>query len=159
LFFTLLPHYEVLLHFIRLERKAQRRPIQILKNIYSNAHLLKSKVDWLHFGFATMALQSEHVAKAIGAKMAVSCRGFDMDVYPLKHPHCYTLLWQHVDKVHAISQYMLKKAYETGLSKQTPTQVITPAIAVSKFNAKPAKTAPSLPFRFVTIARLHWIKG
>src|SRR5690606_28909922 len=95
---------------------------------YLNAHLLKANLDWLHFGFATMALGSETIAKAIGAKMAVSFRGFDINVYPIKHPECYNNLWKHVDKVHSISQYLLNKAISLGLSVETPFVIITPAV-------------------------------
>ncbi|MFT4643970.1 MAG: hypothetical protein ACI8ZX_000368, partial [Planctomycetota bacterium] len=58
---------------------------QRIKNIISNNHILSEPVDWLHFGFGTMVLNRENVAKAIGAKMAVSFRGFDIGVYPIKY--------------------------------------------------------------------------
>src|SRR5690606_16415229 len=93
----------VIVRYIKLERKEGTRWVLILKKIYLNAYILKQKLDWLHFGFATMALGSETVAKAIGAKMAVSFRGFDIAVYPIKNPGCYKTLWKYVDKLHAIS--------------------------------------------------------
>src|SRR5690606_33804472 len=77
-YFLLLPYLPVVVRYIKLERQEGTAWTQLLKKTYLNAHLLKSKLDWLHFGFATMALGSETVAKAIGAKMAVSLRGFDM---------------------------------------------------------------------------------
>src|SRR5690606_6736250 len=85
-FLLLLPHLSTVLRYIKLERKEGSGLFRILKKIYLNAHLLKARLDWLHFGFATMALGSETVAKSIGAKMAVSFRGFDIAVYPVKHP-------------------------------------------------------------------------
>src|SRR5690606_21489460 len=105
-FSILLLHLPVLLRYIKLERNEGIGMIQIFKKTYLNAHLLKAKVDWLHFGFATTALGSETVAKAINAKMAVSFRGFDINVYPIKHPNCYQILWKYVDKVHSISKYL-----------------------------------------------------
>ena len=87
-FYLLLPHLPAVFRFIKIERKEGTGVLQILKKIYLNAHLLKAKLDWLHFGFATMSLGSETVAKTIGAKMAVSFRGFDIAVYPIKHPGC-----------------------------------------------------------------------
>ena len=89
--------------------------------------------------------------------MAVSLRGFDLDVYPLKHPGCYNLLWQRVDKVHSISMYLLQKAYALGLPKDIPHQIITPAVDLSLFKEEPL--VKNNPVRFVTVARLHWIKG
>jgi len=145
------------LRFITLERNANRSNFQILKNIYNKAHILQADLDWLHFGFATMALQSELVAKAINAKMAVSLRGFDIDVYPLKHPGCYDLLWMHVDKVHAISNYLLEKAYKQGLSREVAHQIINPAVDITKFKIRKAPSTNTL--KILTIGRLHWIKG
>ena len=143
--------------FIRYERQARRPLVQIAKNLYTNSHILTADLDWLHFGFATIALQSEHVAKAIGAKMAVSFRGFDLDVYPLHHPKCYDLLFEQVDQVHAISHYMLKQSYALGLSTTKPFTIITPAINTQLF------TNEIQPFKniqhFLTVARLHPIKG
>src|SRR5690606_28765644 len=131
-FLLLLPHLPTVFRYIKLERKEGSSLRQISKKIYLNAHLLKAKLDWLHFGFATMTLGSETVAKAIGAKMAVSFRGFDINVYPINHPHCYKSLWKHIDKVHSISQYLLDKAITIGLSIETPSAIIAPAVQVDK---------------------------
>lgn len=143
--------------FVNLEKKEKRNWIQILKNIYNNAHILNSNLDWVHFGFATMALQSEHVAKSINARMAVSFRGFDMDIYPLKHPNCYQIIWENIDKIHSISGYLLNKGYQLGLSKETKYKVITPAVDTALLNRKNVQADGEL--KFLTIGRLHWIKG
>jgi len=144
------------LRFIKLERNAKRSYRQILKNLYNNSHLLQADLDWVHFGFATMALQSEHVAKAIGAKMAVSLRGFDIDVYPLKFQACYKLLWEQVDKVHSISQYLLSKARKLGLSQEVAYQIITPAVDITGL---PEHRVVKGPVKIISVGRLHWIKG
>lgn len=158
-FFLLLPYMPVVLRYIRLERKEGTGFLQIFKKIYLNAHLLKAKLNWLHFGFATMALGSETVAKAIGAKMAVSFRGFDINVYPVKHPDCYKNIWKHVDKVHSISQYLLNKAISLGLSVETPFAIITPAVQLDALPMPKTITTSSESIKIVTIARLTWIKG
>src|SRR5690606_12743239 len=157
-FLLLLPHIPTVFRYIKLERKEGSSPLQIFKKTYFNAHLLKAKLDWLHFGFATMALGSETVAKSIGAKMAVSFRGFDINVYPIKHPDCYKNLWKHVDKAHSISQYLLSKAITIGLSAETPSAIITPAIELHKL-PQSNYLAISENIKIVTIARLTWIKG
>ena len=162
-FISLLPFLKSVLTFIKLEKEAGSSILAILKKIYLNSHILRHKVDWLHFGFATQALGSELVAKAIGAKMAVSFRGFDINVYPLKHPNCYAKVWQNVDKVHSISNYLLEKTYGLGLSKLVPYSIITPAVDFVKINKSPISNPQSpisntLPI-IVTIARLNWIKG
>jgi colanic acid/amylovoran biosynthesis glycosyltransferase len=112
----------------------------------------------LHFGFATQTLGSEFVAKAIGAKMGVSFRGFDIAIYPLKHPGCYKKLWNQLDKVHTISKDLLERAYELGLTRTVEVQKITPAIDVNVFT--PKLSQPDSPtVRFLTVARMHWKKG
>jgi colanic acid/amylovoran biosynthesis glycosyltransferase len=103
-----------------------------------------------------MALQSEHVAKAIDAKMAVSFRGFDIDVFPLKHQAPYELIWKHVEKVHSISEYLLLKAYQLGLSKGVAYQIINPAVDVASL---PERKTDQSPIKIISVGRLHWIKG
>ncbi|WP_353777921.1 glycosyltransferase [Winogradskyella sp. 3972H.M.0a.05] len=142
--------------FLRFEKAVGRSFSQAVKNFYNNSHILQSKVDWVHFGFTTLAINSENVAKTINAKMALSLRGFDIDVYPLKHKDPYRLVWQSVDKVHAISDYVLQKAYQNGLSEQTDFNIIYPALEPSKFKLK---NAAQEELTFLTVARLHWIKG
>ncbi|MAO50405.1 MAG: glycosyltransferase [Pusillimonas sp.] len=158
-FVLLLPHLPAVIRYIKLERKEGTGVLQLFKKTYLNAHLLKAKLDWLHFGFATMALGSETVAKAIDAKMAVSFRGFDINVYPIKHPECYKNLWKQVDKVHSISQYLLHKAISMGLSEETPFAIITPAVQLDTLPMSKTITTSSESIKIVTIARLTWIKG
>ncbi|WP_298903235.1 glycosyltransferase family 4 protein [uncultured Psychroserpens sp.] len=146
--------------FMRLEKQALKSFPQRLKNLYNNAHVLKANLDWLHFGFATLTIQSESVAETIGAKMATSLRGFDIAIYPVRHPGCYDLLWRKIDKVHAISNDLLMLARNNGLNTNTEFQIITPAInsdLFSKTNSQ--KTKPRDVIRFLTVARLHWKKG
>ena len=132
----------------------------ILKKIILNASLLTSKLDWVHFGFATLSLGKEQVPQLIGAKMAVSFRGFDMAIYPIKHPNCYSLLFKNVDKVHTISDDLLQLAYIQGLSKEIDVKKIPPAIAVENFipNENDTKISNKL-ISILTVARLHWKKG
>lgn len=146
--------------FVKLEKSQNRSLLEIIKRIYLNKHILRSKLDWLHFGFATQALGKEFIAKSIGAKMAVSFRGFDIAIYPLKNPDCYNLLWKMVDKVHTISDDLLLTSYKLGLSKNVAFEKITPAIDVSIFQNDVIKfNIPKEKIHFLTIARLHWKKG
>jgi colanic acid/amylovoran biosynthesis glycosyltransferase len=157
-YLLLLLYLKRVLKYIKLEKKEGSTLSQILKKIYLNAHLLKAELDWLHFGFATQAIGSETVAKAINAKMAVSFRGFDINVYPIKNPGCYAKLWKHVDKVHSISNYLLQKAQRMGLDENTFSAIITPAVQLD-FLPKTNFIKISNPLKIITIARLNWIKG
>jgi colanic acid/amylovoran biosynthesis glycosyltransferase len=159
-FLSLLPYWKSVLKFIKLEKKEGTTIKRSLEKLYINATLLKLNTDWLHFGFATMAMDRELVAKAIGAKLAVSLRGYDIDVYPLKNTSCYKLLWDQVDKVHSISIYLLYKAYDLGLSSDVDYQIITPAVDLDKIKQpENVQVKSSAQLKILTIGRLHWIKG
>lgn len=158
-FVLLLPYLSTVARFIRLERNEGTGWIALFKKIYLNAHLLKVKLDWLHFGFGTLALGRETVAKAIGAKLAVSFRGFDIGVYPVKFPNCYDVLWRYVDKVHTNSYDLLALVKKLGLPENVPIQRITPAIDVEKFCSTSQDFSQSSTPIFMTTGRLHWKKG
>lgn len=150
-------HFKTVLAFYRLEQKDRSSFFSILKRMLSNSHLLRARLDWLHFGFGTMALEKENIAQAIGAKMAVSFRGFDYYVYPLKHPDCYQKLFSKPVRYHVLSERMKEGLVRQGMSENKILK-ITPAIDINQFsfsnNLKPQKY-----LKIVTVARLHWIKG
>lgn len=104
--------FQNLNRFWNLEYKSGTNPQAIIKKAIINSHLLKLQLDWLHFGYATTAIDRELVAKAIGAKMAVSFRGFDIGIYPIQHPGCYQKLWEYVNLVHTISNDLLEEAFQ-----------------------------------------------
>lgn len=156
----LIKHSASALRFYRLERKSGRSIRKALENLYLNSRILRQKLDWLHFGFATMGIRRENTARAIGAKMALSLRGYDIAIYPLTHTGCYQLLWQRVDKVHTISDDLLALAYRNGLPSGTPVQMITPAIDTRRFEKEqPNSSSLNQALRLLTVARLHWKKG
>lgn len=142
----------------RLEKESGRTLTESLKSVYINSHILTNVTDHLHFGFATMALKRENTAEAAGSKMSVSFRGFDLNVYPLKNPGCYDLLWKKVEKVHTISDYLYAKALKSGLSPDIFFRKITPAIDISSFRIKEQQGMIGKKIKFLTIGRLNWIK-
>lgn len=155
---TLLPNFKTVKTFYNLEKKEGTPVKRIIEKIYINASLLKYKGDWIHFGFATTALQREFVPAATGTQMAVSLRGYDMNVYPLKYPHCYDVLWKQVNKVHSISKYLLNKAHNLGLDKTKPFQVIYPSVNLENLPQLNDQSVRN-KFKIITIARFSWIKG
>jgi len=159
-FFKLLLHLKKVIKYYKLLKNSSFSFKEILKRVYLNSHILSNNVDWLHFGFTTQAIGREYVAKAIGAKMAVSFRGFDINVYPLKYKNCYLDVWKNVDKVHSISQYLIEQAYNLGLQKSIPTSIITPAIDEGIFKIfKSEHNSEGLSqLTICSVARLNWIK-
>jgi colanic acid/amylovoran biosynthesis glycosyltransferase len=157
-FIGLLPYWAKVNRYINLERKEGTSLKRLVEKIYINANLLKLNADWIHFGFATMAIGRETVPKAIGAKLAVSFRGYDIGVYPLDKPNCYSKLWEHASKVHYISDDLYHKGLKLGLPSSIPAQKITPAININLFQSTKPNASSSKP-SFLTIGRLHWKKG
>lgn len=147
------------LKFIKLERKDKKEISCIIKALYFNEHIFRSHMDWLHFGFSTLTVNNENIAKSIGAKMAVSFRGYDINVYPLKFPDAYNLLWTKLDKVHSISDSLYQKALLLGLNKSVPYQKITPAINIDFFKPEQRIFTNNGAIEMLTVARLTWIKG
>jgi glycosyltransferase involved in cell wall biosynthesis len=151
-------HFNKTKRLYLLDKKDNIGFSQRIKNIISNSHILPESLDWLHFGFGTMVFNRENVAHAIGAKMAVSFRGFDIGVYPLKNPDCYERLWNKVDKIHVISNDIQDLLYTYGFKDQADVIKITPAINTSLFKSD-NKEFSGHENNFITIARLHWKKG
>lgn len=142
------------------EKKSGASYSKRLKKIIINSHILPYSLDWLHFGFATMGIDRELIGKAIGAKTAVSFRGYDISIYPLKYSGCYNKLWRNLDKIHTISDDLLRQAYDLELSKEIPVQKIPPAIEVQNFNFERLSTGKiHQPINILTVGRLNWKKG
>lgn len=151
-------HIKSLSTYIRLEKASKRSVGAIVKSAYFSSHILSKKLDWLHFGFATMTLDKENIAKAIGAKMSLSVRGYDISTYPVKYPSCYQLLWDKVDKIHVISDDLYKRLFEHGFNNECPVEKITPAIDVTSFYKKREPQTTSC-LKVLSVGRLHWKKG
>lgn len=147
------------LRFWKWERRSGSSMVQATRRLAINAHILPYKLDWIHFGFATMAVDSDLVGKAIGARMAVSFRGYDINLFPLKNQGVYDRLWKNVDKVHSISRDLYQKAIQLGLSEEVPHSIITPAIDLKGFPYCPHELFKDGKVRLLTVSRLHWIKG
>jgi len=149
-----------MVRFWRLEKKDQVRGIKRILHLYSNSHILMHNLAWLHFGFSTMTLGKENVAKAIGAKMVISLRGYDISVYPLKHSGCYDRLWEKVDKVHTLSDDLIQIARNFGMPSFVKWQKIPPAICLTRFQNDGKGYARLYPtIKILSVARLHWKKG
>ncbi len=161
LLWLMLRHSRTAWRLFRLERQDGHSLRHALETVYLNQHFLafRGRLDWLHFGFATRTLRRENVARAIGAQMSTSLRGFDISIYPLRHPGCYDRLWRKLDKVHTISEDLLGIAHRNGLSTDTRWQKITPAIEVDRFVNAQRRFFQEGIVRILTVARLHWKKG
>jgi colanic acid/amylovoran biosynthesis glycosyltransferase len=148
-------HYKNTQNLYQLDKKEGLSFSKRMKSIVLNSHLLTQKLDWLHFGFGTMAIDRENVAAAIGAKMAVSFRGFDHYVYPLKNKECYETLFSKKVKYHVLSDGMKNDLIKQSIADERIIK-ITPAINTKLFSSQSTFENKN---NFITVARLHWIKG
>ena len=105
----------IVINFLRLEKLDGKSFRERWENLYLGSKILRRKLDWLHFCFTTATLRKENIAKSMNAKMGVSLRGYDINIYPLKNQNCYSFLWKKIDKVHSISYSLLMKARKYGL--------------------------------------------
>lgn len=128
-----------------------------IRQVIINQFFFTEHVDWLHFGFGMLAVQRENVATAMKAKMAVSFRGFDLYLSPLKHPGCYNILFKKDVKYHVLSQEMKSDLMQENINSDN-IEVITPAIDTDFFQIHREPEAKK-ETRLVTVARLHWKKG
>ncbi|WP_028873282.1 glycosyltransferase family 4 protein [Psychroserpens burtonensis] len=140
-----------------LDRSDGKRWATCFKNLLSQQFIMSKKLDWLHFGFGTVAVGKENLAKAMRAKMAVSFRGFDLYLSPLNRENYYSLLFKKAVTYHVLSLEMKADLIAKGVDG-TQIHVITPAIDTSLFKAGHSQTTSST-LRILTVARLHWKKG
>jgi len=127
------------------------------KNVLVCQSILSYRLDWLHFGFGTLAVGKENVAKTLKAKMAVSFRGYDLYITPLKIDGYYNKLFGKQVKYHVLSQEMCIDLEKKGVERNH-IKVITPAIDTSFFMPS-TKGDKNDKIQLLTVARLHWKKG
>ena len=149
------------INFLRFEKLDGKSFQHRWENLYLGSKILSKKLDWIHFCFATTAIRKENIARSINAKMSVSLRGYDINIYPLKNQNCYVSLWKKVDKVHSISFSLLEKAKKYGLDDSVKQKVIFPAVNTKILKSKKDQVSlnSKKTIEILTVARLHWIKG
>ena len=155
---TFILHPISCIRFLNLERDSHGDWTKALKHLILNFHIIGKSLDWLHFCFTTAGIGRENLARSMGARSAVSFRGFDIGLYSHQHPGCYDLLWKKIDKVHTISDDLYKQAIDLGLPPKIPYKKITPAINTEFFISDSFKNIHK-PLRILTVGRLHWKKG
>jgi len=148
-----------ILKYLKLLNRDGIRGSKAIKFVYFNGHILRQSLDWLYFGFGTMAIGREQVAKAIDSRMAVSIRGYDISISPLGKSGFYDLTWKYLDKLHYLSDDLLAKIYGLGFPKDKLTIKITPATDITKINFEGHSSNKDSKIRIITVARLHWKKG
>jgi len=142
----------------RLDREDGVSAPRALKNVIAHQMILSENLDWLHFGYGMLVQGRENLAKAIGAQMAVSFRGADLYLSPIKHPNCYKVLMKKRVKYHVLSMNMKEILVQNYGIREDHIGVIHPAIDTDRFYNDKIKSICN-PIEIITVARLHWVKG
>jgi colanic acid/amylovoran biosynthesis glycosyltransferase len=146
--------------FLTLYRKGNK-----LKQIIADAQIWTTPcLDILHFPFANLAFGREHYAEILGARMSISFRGSDINVFPVYHSKTYSSIWSFVDAVHCNSKELAEKLNEHKIPLGIPISII-PAALRSELDAPLQRVfvdeltfTDRNPLIIVTIGRLHWVK-
>ncbi len=154
---SVLFHFPVLYRLYVLDKKDKIPFIRRIKNGIINSYFFSYKLDWLHFGYGALVVNRENVAKAIGAKMAVSFRGYDHYFFPLKNKNCYQLLYTKQVKYHVLSNAMKQDLLKNTIDCKN-IEVITPAIDINLFKKSNSEMVTSTII-ITTVSRLHEVKG
>jgi colanic acid/amylovoran biosynthesis glycosyltransferase len=123
-----------------------------------------SRLDILHYPFGNVAIGRERYSGLLNAKMTLSFRGSDINVYPVYHNFNYSSMWKYVSAVHCNSRELYARLKLHSLPNSLPVVVIHPAIRTEIKNAVSQKTDFTKKNRtgntlnLVTLGRLHWVK-
>ena len=110
-----------------------------------------------------MAFGREYYAEVLGAKMSISFRGSDLNVYPIYHALNYENILKKADKIHCNSVELkekLSKHQFDDFDKVTiiPSAIREDYIIASQDLAEIIRNRNYTHETFITIGRLHWVK-
>lgn len=123
-----------------------------------------SRLDILHFPFGNLVFGREYYAELLGAKMTISFRGSDINVFPVNHSRTYSSIWPFIHAVHCNSKELELKLRRHNLPSSIPVTIIPAAIRdelsviVAESVEVDALGTLSNPLVIMTLGRLHWIK-
>ncbi len=135
-----------------------------MKQLIHDAGLLTiAHLDCLHFPFGNLAFGREHYAVILKAKMTISFRGSDINVYPIFHELSYKDILQTSEKIHCNSVELQNKLEHYGLKDIQNVQIIHSAIRNDYLleHLKLEEFVNNRDYKkeiFLTVGRLHWVK-
>jgi colanic acid/amylovoran biosynthesis glycosyltransferase len=143
---------------------AKSRGLRCLSTFYLDAVLIRLQPDIVHFEFGTLVLGRTHLQHALGAKLVVSFRGFDLNFSGLDDPNYYAHVWQSLAGIHCLGQDLWRRALRRGCPAQMPHVLVPPAIDLQRFDgevreSRAANISSDRPMRILSVGRLHWKKG
>jgi colanic acid/amylovoran biosynthesis glycosyltransferase len=135
-----------------------------LRRVYLDAPLIRIKPDILHFEFGTLAKDKMYLKEALGCRIVVSFRGFDISYAGLEDPTYYLETWRLADRIHFLGEDLLKLARTRGYDGPDKHVLIPPSIDHRLFEPGQSRDGaicgtPDRPLRILSVGRLTWKKG
>jgi colanic acid/amylovoran biosynthesis glycosyltransferase len=137
----------------------------VLGRLYLEATLIAARPDLVHFEFGTLALGRTWIGAALGCKVIVSFRGFDLNLSGLDQDGYYREVWEGADALHFLGTDLRRCAIRRGCPADVPHVLIPPAIDIEFFKPDDAAARPEVaeiagrPLRILGVGRLDWRKG
>jgi colanic acid/amylovoran biosynthesis glycosyltransferase len=138
--------------------------LDVLRQMYFDAELLKLRPDLIHFEFGALAIGRMHLPELLGCKLTVSFRGYDLNFVGLESPGYYQEVWGKSEALHLLGEDLWKRAQKRGCPPEKPHTLIPPAINLELFypegkvHTEVTGTA-ARPLRILSVGRLEWQKG
>jgi colanic acid/amylovoran biosynthesis glycosyltransferase len=110
-----------------------------------------------------LAFGREYYSEVLGAKMSISFRGSDLNVYPIYHTLSYETILKRVDKIHCNSIELKEKLLKHQFNELDKVTIIHSAIR-EDYKIEQQVLLNLINQRdyqrelFITTGRLHWVK-
>lgn len=156
--------WALLLHPVRTATsigKAFRHPLrEVPGRFLFTLPLLRIAPDLIHFEFGSLAANRVDLVSWIAPRSSASFRGWDLNFFALDEPERLRRVFERVDRIHFVGEDLRRRARRRGLLGDTLSDVISPAVDCSHFDAsahEPSRSGDVL--QLVSVGRLHWKKG
>lgn len=136
---------------------------EVFRLSYLDAALTALRPDIVHFEFGALARGRTYLKEALGCRLTVSFRGYDLNYVGLDQPGYYDDVFQRADALHFLGDDLRRRAIRRGCPPGKAHALISPAIDGDYFRPGEPRTYPIIdarrPLRILSVGRLEWKKG
>ena len=149
----------------RYFRRGFERPgFDILKQFYLDAAHIALDPDIIHFEFGPLAVGRMVLKDALGCRITVSFRGYDLNYVGLDNTDYYDEVWEKADGIHLLGRDLWQRAQQRGCPSNKLHVLIPPAVDPVFFDPgerhhREVVGTPERPLRLLSVGRLDWRKG
>jgi colanic acid/amylovoran biosynthesis glycosyltransferase len=147
-----------------LRRGWRQFRVDTLRQLYLESELIAGRPGLIHFEFGPLAVGRTLLKEALGCRMVVSFRGYDLNYVGLDREEYYRDVWESADALHLLGEDLWRRAQGRGCPSDKPHALISPAIDTDFFRPGDRERAevvgtPERPLRLLSVGRLEWKKG